>query len=195
MITLALTLALLAGAPPEYSDLTGPVVKYQHAEGSGTAFAIDADRLMTAAHLVPEKGDSWICYGVRPCKHRAVTVEKIDPGVDLAVLRCPGHGLPPVRWAKHRPKDLSEVWLVGCAVGHSPVPLRGYLAGRDVDLPHLLRLVVWTYPGTSGGPVYNERGEVFAMNQGALFHEEQVIQFLAFAVPVEVVRVFERGRK
>jgi S1-C subfamily serine protease len=195
MITLALAVVLLAGTPPEYSDLLGPVVKYQHANGSGTAFAIDKDHLMTAAHLVPEKGESWICYGVRPCKHRAVTVRKIDRKLDLAVLRCPGHGLPPVRWAKGTPDKLSEVWLVGCAVARTPLPVRGYVVAPDTDLKHLVRLAAPIYRGMSGGPVYNERGEVFAVNQGALQHGRTVIQFIAFAVPVEVISVWEGKRK
>jgi hypothetical protein len=194
MITLALTVALLAGTSPEYSDLLGPVVKYQHALGTGTAFAIDKDHLMTSAHLVPEKGESWICYGVRPCKHRAVKVKKVNRKIDLALLYVEDHGLPPVRWAKGTPKELSPIWVVGCAVARTPLPLRGYVVEPDVDLKHLVRLAAPTYRGMSGGPVYNERGEVFAVNQGALQHGRTVIQFIAFAVPVEVISIF-RGKR
>lgn len=194
MITLALSVVLLCGAP-EYKDLVGPVVKYENPTGNGTAFAIDKDKLMTVAHLVPKKdgAESWICYGVSPCKHRKVKVLKIDRKLDLAVLEVKDHGLPPVKWRTGAPPaDLETVWIVGRPAGFSKIPLRGYVAGADPRLPGKVRLVVGTFPGTSGGPVYDEQGRVWGVMAQAIMQNRQIIQFLSYVVPVRVLSAWKK---
>jgi len=184
--------------PPEverdYADLyqrLAPVVvdvtieEPRHRVGSG--FAIGDRRVVTARHLVLDA--SWVT--VRAVDGRSLRAEVVgtDARTDVAILETDLPGLTPaILGTSSQLRIGDEVLAIGnpYGLGHSlavgVVGSRGRRLEGGVDVG-FLQLTIPLNPGNSGGPIFDERGEVVGVLAGT--HSQG--QSIAFAVPVEVL--------
>jgi serine protease Do len=136
----------------------------------GTGFIIDPQGLVvTNAHVV-NGGEAFFVYvpGERTARH--ATVAGISECSDLAVLDMRGSGFPYLEWANTPPSAGQSVYALGYPGGrykqsHGEVS-EAYL---NADTPwasvgNVLYHSADIAPGSSGGPLLNDDGQVLAVN-------------------------------
>jgi len=170
---------------------------------AGSGVAIEPDLVLTTASVVLE-AERLLVSNADGASVEA-TIVGMDPVFNLAVLRAPGLGLRPLRFADARPPRVGD-WIVslGTSYGGQPTQSLGNVARRHREPGQwLIELTNTVYPGNSGAAALNTRGELAALIQGELGSPELVggtgspgQAGTGFAMPVETLRpVVESLRK
>ena len=149
-----------------------------------TAFVVESGALLTNAHAI-EGGTLWVRIG--PVSVPA-TLERADLANDLAIVRVGAEiSLPALRFSAASVAPGSKVFAVGNPRGFERTITEGLLtSAREVDGRSLLQISAAISPGSSGGPIVNERGEVVGVAVGILKDSQN----LNFAVPAAVAIAF-----
>ncbi len=132
-----------------------------------TGIAISPNHVLTVSHVVEK--DTGITVQGAPA-----TVAGRDPGLDLCVLTVDGAALTPAVTAQAVP----QVGSLALALGKpGPQVEAGLALVRAVHsqvtthtgvFEHLIQSEATPYPGFSGGPLLNMRGEVAGINTSGL---------------------------
>lgn len=153
LLAVATALMVLTPNPATATVIPEQVWKVVGAQGTGTAFAVAGDLLVTARHVV---GDAqWVRLLGSSEGYRAAVITQ-DPADDIAILRTerplPGGGL-----ALGDPVVAQEVVAVGFPSGGELVQRPG-----TVTTVEELRLTATPVvePGMSGGPLLSGSGVV-----------------------------------
>ena len=133
-----------------------------------------------------------------------VRVSETEHGRDVAILKIEAKDLPVVRLARHStnlnlgqtlfvigyPGVVAAHELLSRASRYGPSVTVGRVSGfkEDVGGQRVIQTDAAIIQGNSGGPAFDDRGEVvgaatFTSNQG-----EQIVQGFNFLIPVETVR-------
>lgn len=142
------------------------------AYGTGTLIAQTADRawLLSCAHLF----DGLSCRVQVLFPHRQVYTGRlagIDRTWDLALVELPPVAVEPVRLAPEAPQ--AGQWLTACGYGPDGQfrcvrgQLRGYVATERTGRFETLSLSGAARQGDSGGPVFNEAGQLVGVIWGS----------------------------
>ncbi len=145
---------------------------------TGTGFSVGHGYVLTNLHVVA--GMARVTVDLADGTHFARLVQ-FDEGNDIAILKIEGDGgdgqpePPRLRLGdatKMRPGD--RVWTLGYplapVLGERPVLTEGSissLSGLKGD-PRLFQISVPIQPGNSGGPLFNDRGDVVGMTVASL---------------------------
>lgn len=148
--------------------------------GSGTGVVVSRGKVLTALHVVKWPGEDVRAL-VRPFEGDDLSplnaeVIAVDQFSDLALLSVPGlfapEGLP---LARELPSRFSRVLVIGYAAGIRTAVSEEFLIGiHEVDMiasgfgdgePALDLTGGFMYPGMSGGPVVNARGELIGISE------------------------------
>lgn len=142
---------------------------------TGTGFSVGHGYVLTNLHVVT--GMSRITVDLADGTHFAQLVQ-FDEGNDIAILKIEGDRLsdhPRLRLGdatRMRPGD--RVWTLGYplapVLGERPVLTEGSissLSGLKGD-PRLFQISVPIQPGNSGGPLFNEQGDVIGITVASL---------------------------
>ena len=150
----------------------------------GSGFVVGLHEIITNAHVVAG-GKPVIAVG--PVRIPA-TVVKIDEKIDLALLRVTVDlTSKPLVTSSKTVETGARVFVIGNPEGLEKTLSEGLVSGlRDFDGRKLLQITNPISPGSSGGPVLNQQGEVIGVT--VLTFKEG--QNLNFAVPGEVLRDF-----
>jgi S1-C subfamily serine protease len=155
----------------------GPVVKVEASAGTGTAFAIRADRgktiLVTNWHVVrDDKKVSIKAFFWNEARTKILAWYKIEGKVlsthkelDLALLEIPSvFKIPLARLSDaHALEILTPVLAVGCGLGEDVQIYRGVIIDQEWDSPteanaqNLMQTDCFIQPGVSGGPLWEFR--------------------------------------
>ena len=159
---------------------------------TGSGFAIDADHVVTNAHVVAGGRELSIRDGAGGTREAVVVA--FDPGRDLALLAAPGHGLTPLTPTGAGVGDLAVV--VGYPGGSTdPRPAAARVdrtvlgVGRDIYGEEgaerdLLFLATELQRGDSGAPVVDADGGLV----GVVFAVSPDRPSVAYAVTADEVR-------
>lgn len=179
-------------------DVLAPTVVGVHLNGPdakvGSGFAVSETKVVTARHLVLGVEEVTV-QGVDGAP-RLAHVVGTDARTDLALIEVEGGGLTPVHLGESTHLRVGDsVLAIGSpfGLGHSlAVGIVGSLNRRIVGPEGasigpesgFLQLTIPLNPGNSGGPVFDDAGDVVAILSGT--HAQG--QAIAFAVPVEALR-------
>jgi serine protease Do len=159
------------------------VVTMRTAHTLGTGFIVRADGwIATNLHVVA--GGPRVLVTLRDGRELAVVeVLAASPDHDLALVRVEAHGLPALALGDSdamRPGD--PVVAIGNPMGLEDTVSNGLVsARRKVDHGlEVLQVSAPIAPGSSGGPLFNERGEVIGVATAVV----EGGQNLAFGMPV-----------
>jgi hypothetical protein len=165
----------------------GSVVLLRIPSGLGSGFVVDkSGRIATNLHVLGEGGALSV---VLPDGREVSDVEVLatDGSHDLAVLRVHARDLPPVPLAdSDRVQAGDRVVAIGHPLGLENTVSDGLISAvrKLKDDLTVLQISAPISPGSSGGPLFNERGEVIGIstliaNAG---------QNLNFAIPINALR-------
>ena len=148
-----------------------------------TGIAISANHILTVSHVVEK--DAGISVQGAPA-----SVAGRDPGLDLCVLAVEGSPLTPAATAQ----TLPQVGSLALALGKpGPQVEAGLALVRAVHaqvtthagvFEHLIQTEATPYPGFSGGPLLNMRGEVAGINTSGLSMGSLLTIPIGFALKV-----------
>lgn len=189
-----------AGLPPSLPPATGPLTPAQIAQiaipsivlirtttGQGSGFFAGGEgRIITNYHVIRGAAEAVIVTA-DSVEHKDVEVIAVDKALDLAILRIRTGGEKPLALGESRTAAVGEhVVAIGNPLGLGDTVSDGLLSGmREFDDGvRVLQISAPISPGSSGGPVLNDRGQVigiatFVVNRG---------QNLNFAVPIDAAK-------
>lgn len=174
-----------------FSGAPGGDRPFVQSMSSGSGFFISADgHVLTNNHVVGDANQVSIV--LRDGRELPARVVGRDPASDLAVLRVNGRSFPHVTFsAAANPRVGEAVIAIGNPFGLGTTATHGIVSayGRDIGSPYVdfVQLDAPINQGNSGGPTYNERGEVVGVNT-AIFSPSGGSLGIGFAIPAAAAR-------
>ena len=162
-------------------------------QGAGSGFIIDpAGYIVTNDHVVGNADQ--ITVDLADGTELPARVIGTDELTDVALIRVTAsHPLPYVTWGDSRSVEVGD-WVVAAG---NPFGLGGSVSagivsarGRDIGagpFDDFLQIDAPINPGNSGGPVFNEQGQVVAVDT-AIASPTGASVGIGFAIPAEIVR-------
>ncbi len=159
-----------------------------HALGSG--FIVRPDGLiLTNAHVV--KGATKVTVTLSDHREYTAKVLGIDTTTDVAVLKIDAKNLPVVRIGSTDNLEVGDyVLAIGAPYGLEETATAGIVSAKGRSLPDsqsvpFIQTDVAVNPGNSGGPLFDEHGNVVGINS-QIYSNTGGYQGLSFAIPIEV---------
>jgi S1-C subfamily serine protease len=157
----------------------------------GSGFRVSDGRFVTNAHVVAGAtrveiyNDSGALLGV------ARSADMLSTSVDLAILPSLGPRTPYLTLAGGMPSVGEQVIVIGAPEGLTNTVSDGIVSAvRKLETRQLLQITAPISPGSSGGPVLNQRGEVVGVSVSVLREGQN----LNFAVPVTDILALTASR-
>jgi tetratricopeptide (TPR) repeat protein len=161
--------------------------------GQGSGFIVRPDgAIVTNYHVISDAKDIKVKIG-----EKILDIEGLihaDKENDLVILKAKGENLPTVKLGDLEKAHIGEkIYVISSPKGMENTISDGLLSGiREIDEKRkILQITAPVSPGSSGGPVFNNNGEVIGI---ATFLLEEA-QNLNFAMPVNLVKDNLRERK
>jgi serine protease Do len=158
--------------------------------GEGSGFIVSPDGIvLTNAHVVKDADSVTVKLTDR--REFKAKVLGSDPKTDVAVLKIDAKNLPTVKIGDTRSLNVGEwVLAIGSPFGFENSVTAGVVSAKGRSLPDdssvaFIQTDVAVNPGNSGGPLFNERGEVVGINS-QIYSRSGGYQGLSFAIPIEV---------
>lgn len=165
---------------------------------SGTGFNIRSDGVIITNHHVID-GARSITVTFPDGKSYKAKSWAGAPEYDLAIIKLARDDLPAVVLNPNiLPEPGDALMVIGNPLGFNQLvvegSLRGYVFVKDLSTA-LLCIDAPVFPGNSGSPVFDSRGQVVAVVCGSLRQEEKGEEkYYGLAVPVqEVLRLLDDG--
>ncbi|SDD60583.1 serine protease Do [Cupriavidus sp. YR651] len=162
----------------------------QTVRGLGSGFIVSSDGLiLTNAHVVDNATEVTVKLTDR--REFKAKVLGADPQTDIAVIRIDAKNLPTVRLGDPSRIRVGEpVLAIGSPYGFENTVTAGIVSAKSRSLPDdtyvpFIQTDVAVNPGNSGGPLFNQRGEVIGINS-QIYSQTGGYQGLSFAIPINV---------
>jgi serine protease Do len=160
----------------------------------GTGFVVWKDgRIATNLHVLAGASEAKVILNDKR-EFTQIEVLGVDPAHDLAVIRIRAEGLVPLQLGDSEAvKPGERVVAIGHPLGLGNTISDGIVSGIRALDPNvtLLQITAPIAQGSSGGPIFNEQGEVIAV--ATLFASEG--QNLNFGVPVSYLKPLLLGER
>lgn len=153
---------------------------------SSSGFVIDGTgEVVSSAHAVRRAAETWVLAA--DGRQWRATVVGLDMRLDVAVLRVDGSDLPPLRLATVEPLRGQWVAAIGAPFGFDQSVTAGVVSAFPRELPGrggvpLIQSDVVLNPGSSGGPLLDECGQVVGLNS-LIFSATGLYLGVSFSVP------------
>jgi len=174
----------------------GPQSGQQLVKGLGSGFIVSPDGLiLTNAHVVD--GAQEVTVKLTDRREFKAKVLGTDPQTDVAVIRIDAKDLPVVRLGDPSRVRVGEpVLAIGSPYGFENTVTAGIVSAKSRSLPDdtyvpFIQTDVAVNPGNSGGPLFNQRGEVIGINS-QIYSQTGGYQGLSFAIPINVATKIEQ---
>lgn len=165
----------------------------------GTAFFVSGDGyLVTNLHIVVNKNSNGgvelckECYGSDKDHANNIELEVVylDKNNDLALLKTTNVKSKGLKLANNIPSIGENVVAIGNVKGEGLSVVNGIVGdtGRDFDGTPAFLFSAPVATGCSGGPIFNDKGEVCGVTVG----EHNNVEGMKYGIPIEIVRAFLR---
>jgi S1-C subfamily serine protease len=170
-------------------------------EGLGSGFVVESDGVVVTNYHVAGTA-SALDVALQDGRHFTdVTVLRLDEKNDLALLSIPTKGLPVIPLATKEPRVGTRAIAIGSPLGLEYTLTEGIVSAlRKSEGTQLLQMQTSIAPGSSGGPLFNNGGELIGVNtatHGAnlnmAVHVSHVRALLALPRDPKKLESFERG--
>lgn len=150
--------------PPDYAELMSTVVKVQGKNGHGSGVLIAPDLILTNRHVADAKGDKKVKF--QDGSEYDVKIVALGEGSDWAVLKLPEKLNRKTAKIDCRLPEFGEhVTAMG-----SPMKLEWVISdGKVSSMFDATKVKLWVFdadigPGSSGGPVFDNDGELVGLS-------------------------------
>lgn len=162
-----------------------PAVEYAH----GTGFFVSRDGYILTNHHVIE-GASNITVSLSDRTELDATLVGSDQSSDVAVLKVAGNDFAALPIAKDPLKVGEPVLAIGSPFGFDYSASSGIVSAksRNFDKEAVVPFIqsdVALNPGNSGGPLFNQKGQVVGVNS-RIFSGTGGYMGLSFSIPIDV---------
>lgn len=160
-------------------------------QGLGSGFIISGDGLIVTNNHVIDGATTIKVKFSDGSEHKA-TVVGADPLTDIALLDIEGTGFPTVAFGSSDAMRVGdEVIAMGNPFGLGGTVTTGIVSAKDRDIhsgpfDSFIQTDAAINRGNSGGPLFNEQGEVIGVNT-AIFSPNGASAGIGFAVPSDLV--------
>ncbi len=162
--------------------------------GQGSGFVVSTDGIIvTNAHVLRSAHQAEVKIGARTFSD--VSILKVVQHLDIALLKVDAKDLTPLFIGKSDQLAVGQVVVaIGNPLGFESSVTSGIVSAirssRDIKL---IQMTTPVSPGSSGGPLFNEAGEVVGITTLASFFLGQNVNF---AVPIDYLKnIIESERK
>jgi S1-C subfamily serine protease len=155
--------------------------------GLGTGFVVSPDGMfVTNFHVVQEAAQLRVKVVEGGAEYAQVSLIAADPAHDLALMKLPAQNLRSLKLGSDTRLDVGDrVFVMGNPLGMAGTFSDGMVsATRPLEGVNMLQITAPISPGSSGGPVMDERGEVVAVATMMVMGGEN----LNMAVPVRYLQ-------
>ena len=156
----------------------------------GSGFIISPDGfILTNAHVARDADK--IIARLSDQRERPAKVIGVDELTDVAVLKIEGDNLPAVKIGDSDALEVGEwVRAIGSPFGLEHTATQGIVSAVGRNLPSgtyvpFIQSDVAVNPGSSGGPLFNLRGEVVGINS-QIYSSTGGYMGLSFAIPIKL---------
>jgi hypothetical protein len=150
----------------------------------GSGFIIGNGKIVTNLHVIEGAKYGSVFISGSSTKHKIEGYFSIDKQNDLAILSVPTLTGKPIQLASINPEVGEKIYAIGNPKGLSGTISEGIVSGiRDLENKKLIQITAPISPGSSGGPVLNNKGEVIGVAVGTLASGQN----LNFAIPSSAV--------
>lgn len=135
--------------------------------GLGTCFVISADgKVVTNFHVIDDAFSAKVTMDGKT--YNVSSVLAYDMNKDLAVLKLEGTGFSPLNLCTLTHPTGATVYALGSSLGLTATFTKGIITHEDriMDGVHCIQHDAAITNGNSGGPLFNEYGEVIGVNRG-----------------------------
>ena len=177
---------------PQFRGKPAPEHRGQRVMGQGSGFFITEDGyIVTNNHVV--KGADSIEIRMHDGKTLKARLVGTDPKTDLAVIKVEGRGFTKVEFGDSSKTRVGDwVIAVGNPFGLAGTATAGIVSARGRDIgsgPYddFIQIDAPINRGNSGGPTFNEKGEVVGVNT-AIYSPSGGSVGIGFAIPSNIAK-------
>ena len=165
---------------------TPAIVSIRTPHSLGTGFVVDKSGLIATNLHVIAGHERLVVILPDQRQFPILEVTSHDPNVDLAIVRIGARDLPSLSLGDSEAVHAGDpIVAIGHPLGLEDTVSNGLISAvRSLDGVTVLQISAPIAPGSSGGPIFNERGEVIGVCTALL----QGGQNLNFGVPSKYVR-------
>ncbi len=161
-------------------------------EGQGSGFIIDSDGyILTNAHVVD--GAEKVRVQLNNNKEYSAEVIGLDKRTDVALVKIQGGQLPVAKLGDSDQVQVGDwVLAIGSPFGFTHTATQGIVSAVARNLPSgdyvpFIQTDAAVNPGNSGGPLFNSKGEVIAINS-QIYSRSGAFNGLAFSIPINMAK-------
>lgn len=171
------------------------VFKVSHARGSGSCFYVkDYDLFVTNSHVAEGFREMAI-----EDNNRNLYLAKVvfaNPSLDIAFLKAEGDfsGYPSLKPVKHELSIGDKIFVAGYPFGMPFTVTKGTVSSPQqyMDGHYHVQTDAAVNPGNSGGPMFNEQGEVIAVTTSKFTNADN----MGFGIPARsIIPLLEQSRE
>lgn len=150
----------------------------------GSGFIIDQGKVITNLHVIQDAEFGYITISGESKKHKIEGYLAVDKINDLALLSVPTLEGNVIELSTNSPEIGDKIYAIGNPKGLSGTISEGIISGiRNFNNEELIQITAPISPGSSGGPVINNNGELIGVSVGTI----DAGQNLNFAIPTKYV--------
>jgi len=150
----------------------------------GSGFIVDNGKVITNLHVIEDAKYGYVTISGESKKHKIEGYLAVDKSNDLALLSVPTLIGTSIEINGNNPEIGEKIYAIGNPKGLSGTISEGIISGiRTFDNEELIQITAPISPGSSGGPVINNNGQLIGVSVGTL----EAGQNLNFAIPTKYV--------
>lgn len=151
----------------------------------GSGFIIENGKIVTNLHVIEEAKYGYVFVNGSSTKHKIQGYFSIDKQNDLAILSVPTISGKSLSLVSNNPEIGEKIYAIGNPKGLSGTISEGIVSGiRNLENKELIQITAPISPGSSGGPVINNAGQVIGVAVGTLTSGQN----LNFAIPSSILK-------
>ncbi|MBV8307307.1 MAG: trypsin-like peptidase domain-containing protein [Gammaproteobacteria bacterium] len=179
-------------------DVAHPWSKASPVEAFGSGVVIEGKRVLTNAHVVAYASQVQV-QGNQSGDKISASVEAVDPGIDLAVLKLEDQSFfdhrPPLPRASVLPQIKDPVLAYGFPTGGTTLSITRGIVSRIEFVPYgistyglRIQIDAAINPGNSGGPAISDNRMI-----GLAFSHLANSENISYIIPNEEIELFLKG--
>lgn len=150
----------------------------------GSGFIVENGKVITNLHVIEDAKYGYVTVSGLSTKHKIEGYLAVDKANDLVLLSVPTLVGASIEINGNSPEIGEKIYVIGNPKGLAGTISEGIISGiRTYDNEELIQITAPISPGSSGGPVIDNNGQLIGVSVGTL----DAGQNLNFAIPTKYV--------